>query len=96
MCDIKVTKCYYCLCQVCNMRKCPVQRTQNREVLCYKSCWSQNRFIPRLECDYFEHFRKTKKYIVKSRIVNRPMYTSQQVGEMLAKIIEKMEREENE
>lgn len=96
MAEMFSMKCYQCLCSVCNMRKCPRQWHRNHEALCQKSCWNNNRLLPRLDCDFFEHFLKQKHYRVKRRITQRPLYSSEQVGEMFEKILKKIEVDENE
>lgn len=92
---ITTSKCYYCLCQVCSMAKCPWG--SNKPVLCNKSCWSQYRFYPRLHCDFFVHFRKTRIFRVKHIKTLKPIYSAQQVGDLLNEILNKIDRiEDNE
>ena len=75
------TKCYYCVCQVCNLRKCPLSR--DRTQLCINSCISKGERIPRLDCDYFEHFRKTKVYRVKRHRKPNKTYSERSVVNIL-------------
>ena len=78
--------CYYCVCQVCNLVKCPFTRHRYRfDVCCH--CFSCSDRHPRLDCDFFQHFRKTDVYRIKARhklpsgnakifvlVVNREIY----------------------
>lgn len=58
--------CYYCVCQVCNLIKCPFTRSRNRFAVCQR-CLSCKDPHPRLDCDFFQHFRKTDVYRIKAR-----------------------------
>ncbi len=64
------------------MRKCP-WLCQERSSLCVKSCISKGEYIPRLECDFFEHFRKTKKYTIKRYKKPLKAYTERSVSDLL-------------
>lgn len=76
-------KCYYCICTVCNSRRCPWQRKQLGA--CY-NCSEEKGIRPRLECDFFHHYLKSKRYTF--RRVGRDVITLYNVfcnGEILFK-----------
>lgn len=52
-------KCYYCICTVCDSVICPYMHKQFKG--CY-SCKDGERIRPRLDCDYFKHFKKSHQY----------------------------------
>lgn len=52
-------KCYYCICTVCTGYKCPWKH------LTFKQCnyCQEHRYnYPRLDCDFFEHFMKKRRF----------------------------------
>ena len=70
--------CYYCICQVCNLRRCPFSRHHSRFDVCSR-CLSRSERHARLDCDFFEHFRKTDYFHIKYKhipknLVNNKIY----------------------
>lgn len=79
-------KCYYCLCDVCNLILCPY-KPYDRASICYKRCYKYGFYHkPLLQCDFFVHRQKTKMYRVKYK--NRRLYSEADVAEMLQQILE--------
>lgn len=64
------SKCYYCICTVCNSRYCPWQR---KSLGSCQFCFEDRGIRPRLECDFFNHYLKTKRYRI--RKVDQPLLT---------------------
>lgn len=56
--------CYYCICQACNMLHCPFSRHRSRSEVCSR-CLSLKNPRPRLDCDFFQHVRKTNLYWIR-------------------------------
>lgn len=52
-------KCYYCVCTVCNSRYCPWRR---KPLGACQFCSEERGIRPRLECDFFNHYLKIKRY----------------------------------
>lgn len=52
-------KCYYCICTACNGLSCPFKHHLYR--CCYR-CQERRQRSPRLDCDSFEHYIKTKRF----------------------------------
>ena len=51
--------CYFCICTACSRRRCPFKNFE------YKQCTAcRKRFEnrPRLDCDFFEHYIKTRRF----------------------------------
>lgn len=63
--------CYYCICQFCNMLHCPFSLRRSRFDVCSR-CLSRKNPRPRLECDFFQHFRKTDIYYIRAKGVPPP------------------------
>ena len=60
--------CYYCICQVCNLVFCPFCRSKHhldrtRYDVCSR-CLDRPDPRPRLDCDFFMHFRKNDVFRV--------------------------------
>lgn len=83
-----ISKCYYCVCTVCNMARCP--HGHDKFEHCLRACHNQNKRIPILECDYFQHKQKTKVFKVKRKITPNKLYTSADIGHMLDVIMTKL------
>lgn len=87
-------KCYYCLCEVCNLMKCPY-RPKDKASICYRRCFKYGfKLKPLLQCDYFVHSQKRRMYKVKLK--NRKFYTEIDVAEMLQQILEKLKGDSDE
>ena len=87
-------KCYYCLCDVCNLVKCPY-KPKDKASICYKRCYLKGfEKRPLLQCDFFVHKQKTKMYKVK--LHNRKLYTEKDVADMFQQILEKIERSDSD
>lgn len=57
-------KCHYCICTACSRFKCPWRHKL------YKECWrcqERSQKVPRLDCDYFCHYLKSKHFKFKRR-----------------------------
>ena len=70
------------------MRKCPFGKDKTQ--LCLDSCITRGKYIPRLECDYFEHFRKTKVYRVERHTKATSTYTEHTVVSILDNILDRL------
>ncbi|GAB5082668.1 hypothetical protein Osc1_18430 [Hominimerdicola sp. 21CYCFAH17_S] len=69
--DIRVGKCYNCLCRACAIRHCPYAFNKSLITVCEKRCKKfdkKSNLKPVLACDFFEHcqinhifkFKRTK------------------------------------
>lgn len=56
--------CHYCICTVCTRSECPWSHLANREC---SSCRERAENVARLDCDYFCHYLKTKRFRFKKR-----------------------------
>ena len=85
-------KCYYCLCDVCNLVKCPY-KPKDKASICYRRCYRKGfTHKPLLQCDFFVHKQKTKMYKVK--LHNSKLYTEKDVADMFQQIIERLDKNE--
>lgn len=83
---IHVSDCYYCICTACSCRKC--LKGRKLEEICYKSCWSEGRKFPRLDCDYFTMAKRSQIFHIKNK--PKPSRSSLNAGEMLLIILDKL------
>lgn len=84
-----MTKCYYCLCSVCNMARCP--HGHNRFMHCFNACYRFNRRLPILDCDYFEHTSHRKAYRIKRKGKSSKVYTNSELGTMLEAVLNRLD-----
>ncbi len=58
--------CYYCICQACNLVRCPFThgKHKSRFDVCVR-CLDRPNPRPRLDCDFFMHYRKVNVFRVK-------------------------------
>lgn len=63
-------RCYYCICQACNRRKCPYTAHKALIDVCMR-CNRLKAPKARLDCDFFEHFRKHNVYYVRASHVHK-------------------------
>ena len=61
--------CYYCVCTACSRIQCPFKRRVGLQ--CY-ACSEQRQKRPRLECDYFTHYLKHKRFKFKREVLPLP------------------------
>lgn len=54
-------KCYYCICTACRSLRCPWHK---KFFGCCYGCMDRHSYRPRLDCDFFLHFRKRHHYRV--------------------------------
>ena len=52
-------ECYYCVCTACNRSKCP---WKHRIYMHCTACQERGSRVPRLHCDCFEHYLKTRRF----------------------------------
>ena len=52
-------KCYYCICTACSGSVCPFNHHLYR--CCYR-CYERRQRSPRLDCDYFTHYLKVRRF----------------------------------
>jgi len=81
----RLNKCYYCVCTVCNLARCPHghDRFHHCEMLCYR----HNRRIPILDCEFFEHVERRKVYRIKRSGKAEKRYSNAQIGAMLEAVM---------
>lgn len=56
--DIRLGKCYNCLCRACSVRHCPWTYDKLLNSVCQKRCHKfdkKSKLKPVLSCDFFEH-----------------------------------------
>ena len=51
--------CYYCICTACSRSSCPFKHL---EFQCCYACHQRRDKRPRLDCDFFRHYIKTKVF----------------------------------
>lgn len=55
----RLGKCHFCVCTVCTRSRCPWKHKILKE--CYL-CKGHEIYKPRLDCDYFQHYLKVKRF----------------------------------
>lgn len=64
-------KCHYCVCTACTRAECPYRHKTYRE--CF-ACRQRGYNSPRLECDYFNHYLKSRSFKVKRVVKPLPLH----------------------
>jgi len=65
-----INRCYFCICEVCNRRRCPMYRCRKGLLERCMYCM-QNFKVPTTKCDYFEmKYRRHVYYIVRKGLTS--------------------------
>jgi hypothetical protein len=79
---MRISKCYYCLCPMCNMLKCRAKSKLQRCLWCTE----ENDKIPTLDCDFWESKIKRKAFHIRRIHKTQLKILNDNIEELLKKL----------